>query len=51
MSTRYYLPLRHYVLIKYIVKTIITKNHPNERLTNINLQRKLEIRNTDGTFQ
>ena len=28
MSTRYYLPLRHYVLVKYIVKTIITKNHP-----------------------
>ena len=31
MSTRYYLPLCHDALAKYILKAIITKNHPNER--------------------
>ena len=36
MSTRYYLPLRHDALAKYILKAIITKNHPNERYCDLN---------------
>ena len=36
MSTRYYIPLRHDALAKYILKAIITKNHPNERYRNLN---------------
>ena len=54
MSTRYYLPLRHDNLAKCILKAIITKNHPNERNRDFNeyeFVKKLEIRNTGGTFQ
>ena len=29
MSARYYLPLRHGALAKYVLKLIIEKNHPN----------------------
>ena len=36
MSTRYYLPLRHDALAKYILKAIITKNHPNDRYRDLN---------------
>ena len=36
MSTRYYLPLRHDALAKYILKVIITKNHPNENYRDLN---------------
>ena len=36
MSTRYYIPLRHDALAKYILKAIITKNHRNERYRNLN---------------
>ena len=36
MSARYYLPLRHDALAKYILKAIITKNHPNERHRDLN---------------
>ena len=35
MSTRHYLPLRHDALAKYILKVIITKNHPNERYSDL----------------
>ena len=35
MSTRYYCPLRHGALTKYILKSII-KNHPNERYCDLN---------------
>ena len=36
MSTRYYLPLRHNALVKYILKAIITRNHSNGRYRNLN---------------
>ena len=36
MSIRYYLPLRHDALVKYILKAIITKNHPNDRYRDLN---------------
>ena len=36
ISTRYYLPLRHDALAKYIVKAIIIKNHPNKRYRDLN---------------
>ena len=36
MSTRYYLPLWHDALAKYIFKAIITKNHPNQRYRDLN---------------
>ena len=38
MSTRYYLPLGHDALAKYILilKAIITKNQPNERYCGLN---------------
>ena len=38
ISTRYYLPLGHDALAKYILilKAIITKNHPNERYRGLN---------------
>ena len=29
MSTRYYLPLRHDALAKYVLKAVIMKNHPD----------------------
>ena len=36
MSARYYLPLCHDALAKYIMKAIITKIHPNERYRDLN---------------
>ena len=36
MSTRYYLPLRHDALAKYILKAFITMNHPHERYRDLN---------------
>ena len=36
MSTWYYLPLHHDALAKYILKAIITQNHPNERYCDLN---------------